>query len=152
MSVNWGVSFPLCCQGASRGATATSDELLKQLASRFHSLKWSSRSFAALSRIRIFPAVSLAAEPYPPQSATSDRIAVSLDLPCTLFQHASIAWTQLVLLQKHLHLLSFDVSTAFVCFCMLLHHVVALEAGSLFHVFSVRCCSTLILLTRGRSL
>eukprot|EP00435_Cladocopium_sp_Y103_P069816 s10_g34.t1 len=78
------------------------EELLKQLAERFHSLKWSSRSFAALSRLRIFPAIAPVApvrsNAYPPRCASVERVAVSLDTPCTLFQNASVAWTQLALL------------------------------------------------------
>lgn len=88
------------CQAS--GEAAKGEELLKQLADRFQSLKWSSRSFAALSRVRIFPAIAPVApvrsDAYPPRCASVERVAVSLDAPCTLFQHASVAWTQLALL------------------------------------------------------
>ncbi|CAJ1442732.1 unnamed protein product, partial [Effrenium voratum] len=70
--------------------------LLKQLAARFQSLKWTSRSFTSLSRLRIFPAVACQGA-YPPKAASS-TMTVALDSPCTLFQHAPIAFTQLTLL------------------------------------------------------
>lgn len=73
--------------------------MLALLAARFPSLKWSSKSFAALSHIRIFPAVHSDAHLPEIDSLESEHVGVvSLDVPCTLFQHASVAWTQLPLL------------------------------------------------------
>eukprot|EP00438_Fugacium_kawagutii_P021885 Skav219750 [mRNA] locus=scaffold569:200403:205250:- [translate_table: standard] len=85
-------------EATSQGeATAKGKELLALLATRFPSLKWSSKSFAALSHIRIFPAVPVHSDAQPPDSLEHVRV-MSLDVPCTLFQHASVAWTQLPLL------------------------------------------------------
>ncbi|CAE8681195.1 unnamed protein product [Polarella glacialis] len=78
--------------------------LLRHLADRWDSLKWPSKAYSSLSKLRIFPAIafSVSNDLYPPsappQPTAPVASAVALDAPCTLFHHADVSWTQLVLL------------------------------------------------------
>jgi len=96
---------------ASAEGMATAKALLQLLRARWETLKWPSKAYTALGRLRVFPALDFSSAhwPLPPrtlreaisgESGGGALVAalVTLDGPCTLFAHAEVSWTQLQLL------------------------------------------------------
>eukprot|EP00930_Biecheleria_cincta_P069650 TRINITY_DN57364_c0_g1_i1.p1 TRINITY_DN57364_c0_g1~~TRINITY_DN57364_c0_g1_i1.p1 ORF type:complete len:1669 (-),score=270.95 TRINITY_DN57364_c0_g1_i1:122-5128(-) len=82
-----------------KSGIAEARALLRHLGERHETVKWPSKAFAALSKLRIFPATTNAMRrPLPPENPCSSGL-VALDGPCTLAKNANVAWTQLHLLE-----------------------------------------------------
>lgn len=91
---------------ASGQAVHMGGALLRHLGESAESLKWPTKAYTLLSKYRIFPVLGdeTMSSPYPPASPTEypPSIACALVGPCTLLEHAPIAWNQLPLLDPAL--------------------------------------------------